>query len=90
MELTQLRGGRGLILTVAAGTKVSFLDLANGGRLVHEHKMPIHFRDEGGGKYFPLSLCCSPCYYSTHDNCGSATNLTHTNIYGPSFNSLFV
>jgi len=53
VELTQLRGGGGLILTVAAGTKVSFLDLANGGRLVHEHKMPIHFRDEGGATLHP-------------------------------------
>jgi serine-threonine kinase receptor-associated protein len=45
------------ILTVAAGDIVSFfqLDMADGdevtditGKLVHAHKMPIHFRDEGG------------------------------------------
>lgn len=50
------------VLTVAAGTTVSFFQLGTDGSgkdktlhgiLLHEHKMPIHFRDEGGASLHP-------------------------------------
>jgi len=40
------------LLTVAAGTKVNFFDLSSY-ELVRSHKMPIHFRDEGGASLHP-------------------------------------
>lgn len=40
------------MLTVAAGTKVSFFDLTKMA-LVKSHKMPIHFREEGGATLHP-------------------------------------
>lgn len=43
------------ILTVAAGNAVTFFQLANDGTgtLIHSHKMPIHFKDEGGCSLHP-------------------------------------
>lgn len=48
------------ILTVAAGTTVSFFQLAFNddsatieGTLLHAHKVPIHFRNEGGASLHP-------------------------------------
>mmetsp|Transcript_16867 Transcript_16867/g.36668 ORF Transcript_16867/g.36668 Transcript_16867/m.36668 type:complete len:336 (+) Transcript_16867:122-1129(+) len=55
MELSYPSNGK-TILTVAHGTTVSFFDLTDGptsGKLVHAHKMPIHFRDEGGATLHP-------------------------------------
>mmetsp|Transcript_28641 Transcript_28641/g.52339 ORF Transcript_28641/g.52339 Transcript_28641/m.52339 type:complete len:122 (-) Transcript_28641:1847-2212(-) len=40
------------MLTVAAGNKVSFFDLTKMA-LVKSHKMPIHFREEGGATLHP-------------------------------------
>ena len=69
MEVTHLKDQT--VLTVAAGTTVSFFQLAtnnnssasnntNGsekktvdGVLLHQHKMPIHFREEGGASLHP-------------------------------------
>jgi len=50
------------ILTVASGSTVSFFHLSFGtanptdiaGKLLHAHKMPIHFREEGGVSLHPL------------------------------------
>jgi serine-threonine kinase receptor-associated protein len=57
MELTRpTTGATGTrtMLTVAHGTTVSFFDLTDGpGRLLHAHKMPIHFREEGGATLHP-------------------------------------
>lgn len=55
MELTRLpaSSGGGDILTVAAGDKVYFFQLQEK-KLLKEHKMPIHFRDEGGASLHPL------------------------------------
>lgn len=50
MELSHLPGGD--FLTVAAGTKVNFFDLTKN-KLVRSHKMPIHFKDEGGASLHP-------------------------------------
>lgn len=61
MEVTTLPCGK-MILTVAAGDTVSFFQLhQNGtdgeismeGTLLHEHPMPIHFRNEGGASLHP-------------------------------------
>ena len=52
MEITTLPDGKQKILTVAAGEKVYFFDLATA-RLLHSYKMPIHFRDEGGVSLHP-------------------------------------
>lgn len=51
MELSRLSSGKTL-LTVAAGTKVNFFDLATY-ELVRSHPMPIHFKDEGGASLHP-------------------------------------
>mmetsp|Transcript_13268 Transcript_13268/g.18498 ORF Transcript_13268/g.18498 Transcript_13268/m.18498 type:complete len:348 (+) Transcript_13268:174-1217(+) len=40
------------VLTIAAGTKVSFFDLSNH-QLIHSYSMPIHFKDEGGATLHP-------------------------------------
>ena len=40
------------ILTVAAGSTVYFFNLTTR-TLLHQHKMPIHFRDEGGASLHP-------------------------------------
>lgn len=60
MEVTTLSGGGQTILTVAAGDTVSFFALSLSsvpwtvrGSLLHEHKMPIHFREEGGASLHP-------------------------------------
>jgi serine-threonine kinase receptor-associated protein len=42
-----------LVSTVAAGTKVYFLNLTNDS-LIHVYKMPIHFKDKGGASYHLL------------------------------------
>jgi serine-threonine kinase receptor-associated protein len=62
MEMKTLSNGK-IILTVAAGDTVSFFELIRGndtngnaeltGTLLHEHKMPIHFREEGGASLHP-------------------------------------
>ena len=55
MELTRPSNGQ-TTLTVAHGTTVSFFDLTDGSgkaKLLHAHKMPIHFRDEGGASLHP-------------------------------------
>jgi len=53
MELSLPTNGK-TMLTVAHGTTVSFFDLTDGpGKLLHAHKMPIHFRDEGGATLHP-------------------------------------
>mmetsp|Transcript_30080 Transcript_30080/g.87975 ORF Transcript_30080/g.87975 Transcript_30080/m.87975 type:complete len:333 (-) Transcript_30080:4820-5818(-) len=53
MELSRPTNGK-TMLTVAHGTTVSFFDLTDGpGKLLHAHKMPIHFRDEGGATLHP-------------------------------------
>ncbi len=47
------------ILTVAAGEHVTFFklsllgDSAVEGKLLHKHKMPIHFKEEGGASLHP-------------------------------------
>mmetsp|Transcript_31766 Transcript_31766/g.46853 ORF Transcript_31766/g.46853 Transcript_31766/m.46853 type:complete len:321 (+) Transcript_31766:108-1070(+) len=51
MELVKLADGQ-LILTIAAGNKVSFFD-SNTKELIHAYTMPIHFRDEGGASLHP-------------------------------------
>jgi len=64
MEVTHLQDQT--VLTVAAGTTVSFFQLALStnkeednktktvdGVLLHQHKMPIHFREEGGASLHP-------------------------------------
>ena len=52
MEVQTLEGSNKSILSVAAGTKVYFFDLDTYG-LLHEYKMPIHFREEGGVTLHP-------------------------------------
>ena len=55
MELSRPTNGK-IMLTVAHGTTVSFFDLTDGtgtGKLLHAHKMPIHFREEGGATLHP-------------------------------------
>ena len=51
MELKTLQNGQ-QILTVAAGSKVTFWD-ATTKQLIHEWDMPIHFREEGGASLHP-------------------------------------
>lgn len=51
MEIRKITDGR-TILTVAAGHKVYFFDLDSHQR-VSAHKMPIHFKDEGGASLHP-------------------------------------
>lgn len=51
MEIVKLPDNR-MILTIAAGNKVSFFDL-NTKELIHAYTMPIHFRDEGGASLHP-------------------------------------
>jgi serine-threonine kinase receptor-associated protein len=51
MEVSATAAGR-RILTVAAGTKVTFFDLEDYSR-IHSYKMPIHFREEGGASLHP-------------------------------------
>jgi len=61
MELSKLKNGGGkTILTVAAGDTVTFFELVQGqgqgdlkGSLLYAHKMPAHFRDEGGASLHP-------------------------------------
>eukprot|EP00591_Stephanopyxis_turris_P010911 CAMPEP_0195510290 /NCGR_PEP_ID=MMETSP0794_2-20130614/2974_1 /TAXON_ID=515487 /ORGANISM="Stephanopyxis turris, Strain CCMP 815" /LENGTH=333 /DNA_ID=CAMNT_0040637677 /DNA_START=46 /DNA_END=1047 /DNA_ORIENTATION=+ len=59
MELSRVMGNdkNKLILTVAAGDSVFFFDLTDGANeekcLLKLHKMPIHFRDEGGCSLHP-------------------------------------
>jgi serine-threonine kinase receptor-associated protein len=52
MEIRTLTNSGRDVLTVAAGTTVSFFDLQDL-RLMHSHPMPIHFRDEGGASLHP-------------------------------------
>lgn len=58
MELKRLDDGRS-ILTVAAGDRVSFFDVTNAitssqpPPLLKSHKVPIHFREEGGASLHP-------------------------------------
>lgn len=52
MEVQSLEGSQKMMLSVAAGTKVYFFDLDTYA-LLHEYKMPIHFRDEGGVTLHP-------------------------------------
>lgn len=59
MECKQLDNGR-IVLTIAAGDMVSFFDLspkedgsAPSYSLIHSHKVPIHFREEGGASLHP-------------------------------------
>lgn len=51
MELSVLNSGQ-QVLTVAAGSKVSFFNLDDK-TLIHQYPMPIHFRDEGGATLHP-------------------------------------
>lgn len=51
MELCKITSGQ-TILTVAAGTKVFFFDMATH-EMLHAHKVPVHFRDEGGASLHP-------------------------------------
>jgi len=51
MEIKRTDDGKE-ILTVAAGSKVYFFDLADDS-LLHVFKMPIHFREEGGASLHP-------------------------------------
>jgi len=66
MEVATLKGEDGgkIILTVASGVTVSFFELlktgtgdgagiALEGNILHAHRMPIHFRDEGGASLHP-------------------------------------
>mmetsp|Transcript_2148 Transcript_2148/g.4508 ORF Transcript_2148/g.4508 Transcript_2148/m.4508 type:complete len:281 (-) Transcript_2148:104-946(-) len=52
MEIRQVTSSGATILTVAAGETVYFFDINTRQRL-HAHKMPIHFRDEGGASLHP-------------------------------------
>eukprot|EP01082_Thalassiosira_pseudonana_P009975 g8957.t1 g8957 contig34:513981-515053(+) len=52
MELQTLSSNNKTILTVAAGDKVTFFDMATGD-MIHSYKMPIHFREEGGASLHP-------------------------------------
>ena len=61
MEVSELADKR-TVLTVAAGDTVSFFQLSKSGSgsgdelngsLMHAHKMPVHFRDEGGASLHP-------------------------------------
>lgn len=53
MELVTLTNTTGQqVLTVAAGSMVYFFDLSTK-QLLHQWKMPIHFRDEGGASLHP-------------------------------------
>lgn len=58
MELSRLADGK-IILTIAAGDTVTFFELNEtddnglGGKKIHAHKMPAHFRDEGGASLHP-------------------------------------
>ena len=62
MEVTTLQDGK-VILTLAAGDTVSFFELIKKkksetkvelqGSLLYAHKMPIHFREEGGASLHP-------------------------------------
>lgn len=51
MEYTKLPSGQD-ILTVAAGEYVFFIDLQEK-KLLYTHKMPVHFREEGGASLHP-------------------------------------
>ena len=51
MEISTLSSGR-RILTVAAGEKVTFFDIESG-QEIKSHKMPIHFKVEGGASLHP-------------------------------------
>jgi len=55
MEVCSMIGSGKMVLSVAAGTKVYFYDLSDSEsyKLIHEYKMPIHFRDEGGCSLHP-------------------------------------
>jgi FOG: WD40 repeat len=59
MEITEFQNDK-TILTVASGETVSFFQVERGtdrmllkGTLVRQHKMPIHFREEGGASLHP-------------------------------------
>mmetsp|Transcript_4192 Transcript_4192/g.8724 ORF Transcript_4192/g.8724 Transcript_4192/m.8724 type:complete len:337 (+) Transcript_4192:136-1146(+) len=52
MEIRQVPSKGTTILTVAAGSTVYFFDIDARKRL-HAHKMPIHFKDEGGASLHP-------------------------------------
>jgi len=61
MKLSHLADGR-IVLTVAAGDTVSFFDLSPDPsttmstplyKLIKSHKVPIHFREEGGASLHP-------------------------------------
>lgn len=52
MEIRTLAGTGKDILTVAAGSQVSFFDLHDK-QLIHAYPMPIHFREEGGASLHP-------------------------------------
>lgn len=51
LEVTNIPSGQ-TIMTVAAGSKVSFWDL-NTRQMLHSYPMPIHFREEGGATLHP-------------------------------------
>jgi serine-threonine kinase receptor-associated protein len=51
MELVTLTTGQ-QVLTVVAGSMIYFFDLSTK-QLLHQWKMPIHFRDEGGASLHP-------------------------------------
>lgn len=51
MEVKKISSGQS-ILTVASGTTVSFFDIDQR-TLLKQHKMPIHFREEGGASLHP-------------------------------------
>jgi len=55
MEVRAIAGSQKMVLSVAAGTKVYFFDLSDSEsyELIHEYKMPIHFKDEGGCTLHP-------------------------------------
>lgn len=53
MEVQTLNTSQKKVLSVASGTKVAFFDLATTYEKLHEYKMPIHFKDEGGVTLHP-------------------------------------
>jgi len=52
MEVTKVKSSNQEILTVAAGAKVYFFDIATKS-LIHTYTMPIHFKEEGGASLHP-------------------------------------
>lgn len=52
IEISTLSSSGQQILTVAAGEKVTFFDIVSG-QQIKSHKMPIHFKVEGGASLHP-------------------------------------